>query len=127
MKWWRRPLRPLGSAKMREISRHMTVAEHLKASMYGIAWGLWAGHTVLIPVGFFVWSVTIPYEPPGRMLPLLLGIIRVHAPTWPTALGILVAALAINIPLVIYLRRKLKKFLAGTKWARSQGYTVDDL
>ncbi len=61
------------------------------------------------------------------MLPLLFGIIRVYAPTWPTALGILVAALAINVPLVIYLRRKLRKFLAGTEWARAQGYTVHDL
>ena len=125
MKWWRRPL---GSEKMREICRHMTLSEHLKGQIYAAVWAVWGVYTIILPFGVFTASFAGRGEPLGTMrLPLIFRTVWVPWPTWPIALCILLVALAINIPLVIYLRRKLKKFLAGTKWARAQGYTVDDL
>ena len=128
MKWWRRPL---GSEKMIEISRHMTIVEHLKGCVYGMAWGLWGACTVAMPFAVFTASLAGSFagrdEPQAEMLPLVFHTIWVPWPTWPVALCILLVALAINIPLGVYFRPKLKQFLASYKWARCQGYTVDDL
>ena len=116
---WRKLLF-LPSKKRTEAFKHMTRGEKAKARMwYGLLGG-WMGLTF----GF----------PSSLLLDALRGqpeTFSVGGVTWlldrPTALGIWLVGVAIFIPVAIYLQGKVKQLHAASEWARSQGYTVDDL
>lgn len=118
---WSRESKP-----MKEVWDHMTAGEKFKAHVYSAPYGLWYGLTVALPFGFLVRSVwlslrPLPDLPEGMTMPFIFRM------PWPIALGILLVGVAINIPVVIYLQRKLKQLCAATEWARSQGYTAEEL
>ncbi len=117
MDWRKLFVQPKGR---RETYKHMTAGEKLTAHMYIAAYAAWIGLTVAIPGEVLLTAL--------RGSPETLSIGGV---TWlldlPAALGILLVGVAACIPVVIYLRRKLREFLASTKWARAQDYTPNQL
>ena len=113
------------SETMKNVWHHMTGREKWRAYMYQGLYGLWFGFTVAAPFGFLAVSIFVSLRPPPQ---LLEGVTPFFYRTpWPIALGVLLVGVAINIPVAIYVQRKLNQSHASSKWARSQGYTVDDL
>lgn len=117
MDWRKLFLQP---KERREVYKHMTAGEKLTAHMYIAAYAGWIGLTVGFPGHLLRGAIE------GSPETLRIGHIA-----WlldpPAALGVLLAGIVICAPVVIYFRRKLREHLASTEWARSQGYTVDDL
>lgn len=114
------------SKTMKNVWHHMTTREKWRTYLYQGLYGGWYGLTVALPFGFLVGSIFLSSRPPPE-LPEGMAMTFFMRPPWPIALGILLVGVAINIPVVIYLQRKLKQLRASSEWARSQGYTVDDL
>ena len=116
---WRK-LFLLPPKKRTETFKRMTRGEKWKVRMYNGALGACMGLTF----GF----------PSSLLLDALRGqpeTFSVGGVTWlldrPTALGVWLVGVAIFIPVLIYVQRRLKQLHASSEWARSQGYTVDDL
>ncbi len=114
------------SKTVKNVRHHMTTREKWRLYLYQGLYGAWYGLTVALPFGFLVACVSWSLRPPPDV-PEWMTMPFFYRTPWPIALGVLLVGVAINIPVVIYLQRKLKRFLASSKWARSQGYTVDDL
>ncbi len=103
-----------------ETYKRMTRGEKAKVRMYYGLLGGWMGLTLCYPSSLLTKAL--------RGQP---GTFSVGGVTWlidwPTALGVWLVGVAIFIPVAFCFRRKMKKLHVSTEWARSQGYTVDDL
>ena len=115
---------PFRSGKIRQIYEHMTPEEKREATERGVRRGRMAGLTFAGPA-MVVFSLGI-----WPKLARKLGLASCHSPVEiPLWLGISIIAIlvAICVPWARRGRKKQRQFLASTEWARSQGYTADDL
>ncbi|MBU0477681.1 hypothetical protein KKC91_03845 [bacterium] len=94
---------PFQSKIVKEICVHMTEIEKKEVIRMGRMYGLWVALTFAIPLSFIFATMRRP------IIPIFVALIVV--------------------PIFIIgtrgLRRKQKKFLCSTEWAKSKGYTPD--
>jgi len=100
---------PFQSEAVKEICAHMTRDEKIACMIRSGLLGLWTAAVFAAPQSII-------------LLPLVFGIKR-------SALAISIAVILliiflISIPII---RKSNKNFLCSTKWAKSEGYTVDKI
>ena len=114
---------PFQSKKMREICEHMTTEEKREITRRAAMWGTTMGWLFAVPFGLVfavgVWPKLAP------RLGLSYGS-WFQIPLW-LAISLIVILVVIWLPRGLHFREKQKRLLASAEWARSQGYTVDDL
>lgn len=99
---------PLQSPKEQEICAHMTAAEKIDAMWRGMLYGLWCAGTVAIPIGLAA-GLVIKGDSPGLAIFSAAALVLLHIaciPAW---------------------RRRQRRFLCSTAWAKQQGIAPEQL
>jgi len=94
---------PFQSEDTKAICSNMTATEKIIAAKRGALYGFWVAISLAIPMGLSI------FRPSLMSLCLISVFVIVHIlciPVW---------------------QRKQREFLCGTEWARSQGFTPEDL
>ena len=114
---------PFQSKKIREICEHLTETEKEEWLRLAASWGRWGAYSFAGPIGLLagLWVMArlavrleFPYPFPFEI-------------TSRVAISVIAILLVILMPAAIRFRKNQKEFLASTEWARSQGYTADEL
>ena len=92
---------PFQSDQVREICAHMTDEERSDAFERSALYGLW-----ILPT--FVWPVRLLWN---------------HSSTWSVVLG--ATLILLHVGMLPWWRRRQKRFLFSTQWARSQGLSPE--